>query len=86
MTVFFSADGYEKENDELFFLMELMQSGLAQPCCRDLNHLKALRYTDGNGNDFISFNFVLDIEGKGQYMSWNGDCCRFEELNRLNSQ
>ena len=86
MTVFFSAEGYANEINELFFLMELMQAGLAMPRCEDLNHLKALRYTDGNGNEFISFNFVLDIEEKGQYMSWLGDFCGFDELNRLNDE
>ena len=86
MTVFISAEGYENEKNELFFLMELMQAGLAMPRCEDLNHLKALRYTDGNGNEFISFNFVLDIEEKGQYMSWLGNFCGFDELNRLNEE
>ena len=86
MTVFFSVQGYEQVKDELFFLMELMQAGLALPRCRDLDHLKALRFTDGNGNEFISFNFVLDIEEQQTYMSWLGECSRFDELNRLNGE
>ena len=86
MTVFFSAEGYERVESEYFFLMLLMQAGLALPCCGDLDHLKAERFTDGNGNEFISFNFVLDIEEKGQYMSWLGEGCRYDELNRLNDE
>ena len=86
MTVFFPAAGYEHVKHELFFLMELMQAGLVLPRCKDMNHLKAVRFTDGNGNEFISFNFVVDIEEKGQYMSWLGDCCGFDALNRLNGK
>ena len=86
MTVFFSAEGYENVKNELFFLMELLKAGLVLPRGKDMNHLKALRFTDGNGNEFISFNFVLDIEEKGQYISWLGACCGFDELNRLNGE
>jgi len=84
MTVFFSAAGYDHGKSEPFFLMELIRAGLVIPRSADLNHLRALRYTDGSGNEFIAFNFVLDIEESGQYMSWLGSTCRFDELNRLN--
>lgn len=86
VTVFFSAEEYGKVNNDLFFLMELMLAGLALPRSRDMNHMKALRITDGNGNEFISFNFVLDIEEGEQYTTWHGSTCGFDELNRLNGE
>ena len=84
VTVFFSSRGFEKVKNDLFYFLELVQAGLIAPVRKDLDHIKVLRYTDGEGNEFISFNCVLSIEGQESYMAWLGGTCRFDELNRLN--
>lgn len=86
MTVFFSAEGYEDVKNDLTFMLELLRAGLVVPENDDFDHIRVMRFKDGIGHEFISFNCVLGIDEKGSYMSWLGGSCGFDELNRLNGE
>ena len=84
LAIFYPPAVFDKMSLQVRIRTELFSASVKT--CVEEGYLKVLRYTDGNGNEFISFNFVLDIEEKGQYISWLGNFCGFDELNRLNEE